>query len=367
MEKIRTGQIGVGYWGPNLARNLVESDQAEFVAVADLDQNKLDKLMARFPGIVTTINYQDLFDMDLDAIVVSTPPATHYKIVRDCLENGLHVMVEKPFVLDSNDGKKLIQIARHRNRVLMVGHTFEYNPAVRAMKEIIDSGTLGEIYYIDAVRGNLGLFNPNINAMWDLAPHDISIILYLLGQTPTSVSAEGGAFVLKDKNVHDVVYMHLNFENGIRANIRLSWLDPSKTRKITVVGSKRMLVYDDVDPVEKIKIYDKGVNFTQSSHNHSDTECSYYQGDIIVPSIESYEPLRMEIEHFLGCIQNVHIPQSDGDSGLRVVQVLEAAEKSLQGGMGGHVSLVTDQFEYLGALTTFTNSNHRILKSIAGD
>lgn len=173
--------------------------------------------------------------------------------------------------------------------------------------------------------------------------------------------------MLKDRNVHDVVYMHLKFGDGIQANIRLSWLDPSKTRKITVVGSKRMLVYDDVDPVEKIKLYDKGVNFTQSSNNHCDTECSYYQGDIVVPSIDSYEPLRMEVEHFLDCIQNDLTPQSDGESGLRVVQVLEAAEKSLQGGLGGHVLLISDEFEYLGVLTRFTNSNHRILKSIAGD
>jgi predicted dehydrogenase len=334
MSKTRVGLIGAGYWGPNLARNFVQIEDAEFVAVADLNQKSLDKIKSLYPDVQTTRVYQDLFRMNLDAVVIATPPITHYTFAKECLEHGLHVMVEKPLVLNSRTGEHLIEVARQHNRVLMVGHTFEYNPAVRAIKKFIDSGELGEIYYIDAVRANLGLFQPNVNAMWDLAPHDISIILYLLGQYPESVSCDGGQFVMKKVNVHDVVYMHMHFADGVRANIRVSWLDPNKTRTITVVGSKKMLVYDDVSPSEKIKIYDKGVS---ELHWQDSFNCDYRYGDILTPHIEWKEPLRVECQHFIDCIRTGQQPLSDGESGLRVVRVLEAAEQSLQSRHGGHV------------------------------
>lgn len=339
MDKLRIGLIGVGYWGPNLARNFFEIENAELVAIADLDEERLTNMQLSYPQIKTTRAYQDLFDMNLDAVVIATPPITHYTFARECLENDLHVMVEKPLVLNSLNGQRLIRLARQKGLVLMVGHTFEYNPAVRAVKQIIDSGELGEIYYIDAIRANLGLFQPNVNAMWDLAPHDVSIILYLLNQSPLSVSSEGGSFVMKKIGVHDVVYMHLKFPNGTLANIRLSWLDPNKTRQITVVGSKKMLIYNDVAPTEKIRIFDKGVDTIPYTDTPEEFNCSYRYGDITTPHINWEEPLRVECQHFIDCIHQNAVPQSDGESGLRVVRVLEAAEKSLNNGNGGQVSL----------------------------
>lgn len=344
-SKLRIGLIGAGYWGPNLARNFVEMNDSELVAVADLDQAKLDKMQSRFPKIITTRIYQDLFKLNLDGVVIATPPITHYSFAADCIENGLHVMVEKPLVLNPVQGEKLIQLAEQKQRILMVGHTFEYNPAVRYIKEVIDSGELGEIYYIDAIRANLGLFQPNVNAMWDLAPHDVSIILYLLGQSPISVSSEGGMFVMKKLKQHDVVYMHLRFAEGLLATIRLSWLDPKKTRRITVVGSKKMLIYDDVAPTEKVKIYDKGVEAPAYVDKYEDFQCSYRYGDITVPHISGEEPLRLECQHFVDCIKYGWQPQSDGESGVRVVRVLEAAQKSLQGD-GGQVKVAAPEYGY---------------------
>jgi predicted dehydrogenase len=342
-SKLRIGLIGAGYWGPNLARNFVEMNDSELVAVADLDQAKLDKMKSRFPKIITTRIYQDLFDLNLDGVVIATPPITHYKFASECIENGLHVMVEKPLVLNSPQGEKLVQLAAQKQRILMVGHTFEYNPAVRYIKEVIDSGELGEVYYIDAVRANLGLFQPNVNAMWDLAPHDISIVLYLLGQEPLSVSSEGGMYVTKKIKQHDVVYMHMRFPEGVLATIRLSWLDPAKTRRITVVGSKKMLIYDDVATTEKVKIYDKGVETPDYVEKYEDFQCSYRYGDITAPHISGEEPLRMECQHFLDCIKYGWQPQSDGESGVRVVRVLEAAEKSLHGS-GGQVQVAVPEY-----------------------
>jgi predicted dehydrogenase len=344
-HKLRIGLIGVGYWGPNLARNLAELQDAELVAVADLDQNKLDKLKARFPSIITTRIYQDFFKLNLDAVVIATPPMTHYTFAAECIRNGLHVLVEKPLVMNAHQGERLIEIAASHKRTLMVGHTFVYNPAVQVVKEIIDSGELGEIYYIDAIRANLGLFQPNVNAMWDLAPHDLSIILHLLGQSPISVSSEGGSFVLKQMQVHDVVYMHMRFPEGLLATIRLSWLDPNKTRRITVVGSKKMLIYDDVTANEKVKVYDKGVDPLPFVENVAQFQCSYRYGDITAPHISNEEPLKLECQHFVECIRTGKQPQSDGYAGLEVVRVLEAAQKSLETGVGGQVEIAAAKLQ----------------------
>jgi predicted dehydrogenase len=342
---LRIGLIGAGYWGPNLARNLAELKDAELVAVADLDDDKLNTMKTRFPSIFTSRNYRDLFKLRLDAVVIATPPVTHFPFAKECLENGLHVLVEKPLVLHSWEGEQLIEIAKNENRVLMVGHTFEYNPAVRLIKEIIDSGELGEIYYIDSVRANLGLFQPHVNAMWDLAPHDISIILYLLGEAPISVSSEGGTFAFKDTNVHDVVYMHMRFQSGILATTRVSWLDPDKTRRITVVGSKKMVIYDDVATVEKVKIYDKGIEPLPDTESLDDFQFNYRFGDTTAPHIVWQEPLKLECEHFAACIRTHRQPQSDGEAGLRVVRVLEAAQISLETGHGGQVDIQLPAYE----------------------
>jgi predicted dehydrogenase len=300
------------------------------VVVADLKPERQVYIRNRYPKIHVTHDFRELFEMDLDAAVIATPPATHYELARSCLEHDLHVMVEKPMTLNSRDAEVLVALADERARVLMVGHTFEYNPAVLALKELIESGEMGEIYYLDAARLNLGLFQNDTNALWDLAPHDISILLYLLEKEPLTVRACGATCVLK--GIHDVVYIHLDFANCVSAHIHVSWLDPCKVRRITVVGSRKMAVYNDVENLEKIKIYDRGVEIPDTPNNFGEIQCSYRYGDILIPNIRFSEPLRMECQHFLDCITNHTRPRSDGRSGLNVVKIIEAAQKSLING-----------------------------------
>lgn len=327
MSRIKVGVIGSGYWGPNLIRNFAEIGTSDLVAVADLSLDRLGNIKRRYPQTIVTQDYRDFFSMGLDAVVVATPPATHFPIARECLLNDLHVLVEKPLTLSGDHAETLVDLAKERGLTLMTGHTFEYNSAVRALKQIMDSGELGEIYYIDAVRVNLGLFQRGLNVLWDLAPHDISILLYLLGEDEVSVSAQGTACVFKD--IHDIAYVNMEFASGVLAHIHVSWLDPCKIRRITVVGSKKMVVYDDVESLEKIKIYDKGVEAPPYTDTFSDFQCSYRYGDVLIPNIPFVEPLRTECQHFLESIANHTTPQSDGVAGLKVVKVLEAAEWSL--------------------------------------
>lgn len=328
-EQLRIGAIGGGYWGPNLIRNFIEIPEAELVAVADLDADRLSHLKTRFPQIqITTQNYQDFFEMNLDAVVIATPPNTHFPIAADCMRNGLGVLVEKPLTLNSEDARNLISIAAENKQVLMVGHTFEYNPAVRTLKEMIDSGELGDIYYIDAVRASLGLFQTKANVLWDLAPHDISILRYLLGADPTKVSVHSADCV--QDGIHDVAYAAFRFPNNVLAHIRMSWLDPSKTRRITVVGSKKMVIYDDVENLEKIRIYDKGVKAIRHTDTFGEFSFAYHYGDVVIPHLRMQEPLRVQCSHFLDCVREGKTPQTDGYNGLRVVQILESAQKSLE-------------------------------------
>jgi predicted dehydrogenase len=300
------------------------------VALADLSDERLTHMKSRYPEVEMIKDYRDFFQMGVEAVVVATPPTSHFDIARDCLEHNLHVLVEKPLTLNSRDAQTLVDIAEARGLTLMVGHTFEYNAAVRALKEIIDSGELGQVYYINAVRLNLGLFQRKLNVLWDLAPHDISIMLYLLGQDPLTISAQGATCIFKD--LHDVAYMHLAFPNNVVGHIHTSWLDPNKVRKITVVGSKKMAVYDDVEPLEKIKIYDKGVDAPPYTDTYGDFQLSYRYGDVVIPHIRFTEPLRLECQHFLECILEGKRPLSDGRDGLKVVRILEAAEQSLNNG-----------------------------------
>src|SRR5260221_200038 len=302
MDKVRIGIIGAGYWGPNLIRNFTTLASAEVVAVADTKQDRLDNIQALYPQIRTTVNYRELFQMGSDGVVVATPPATHFRLAADCLDHGLNVLVEKPLALRTADAEELIELAADHNLVLMVGNTFEYNDAVLELKKIIDRGELGHIHYIDAVRTNLGLFQPHVNAMWDLAPHDISILLYLLGKDPLSVSAQGKSSIFS--NIHDVVYIYLKFPDSALAHIHVSWLNPCKVRRITVVGSKKMAVYDDLENLEKIKIYDKGVDVPPHTDTFSDFQCGYRYGDVVTPYIKFGEPLRAECQHFVDSIAN---------------------------------------------------------------
>jgi predicted dehydrogenase len=340
MKPLRIGAIGSGYWGPNLIRNFVELADSELIAVADLNEARLAYIKERYPTVQVTRNYRDLFSLKLDAVVVATPPATHYQLVSDCLEHDLNVLVEKPITLNSAHAEELVHLADARGLKLMVGHTFEYNTAVEMLRRLIESGELGQIYYIDTVRVNLGLFQRDLNVLWDLAPHDISILLYLLGETSLSVSAQGTSCVLD--GVQDVAYLNLTFANNILAHVRVSWLDPSKTRRITIVGSKKMVIYDDVETIEKIKIYDKGVKPPPYTDNFGEFQFGYRHGDVVIPHIHFVEPLRQECQHFLDSIKHNRTPRSDGRVGLNVVRVLEAAQRSLKNG-GASQDVILDK------------------------
>lgn len=330
MNRLKVGIIGYGYWGPNLTRNFFDLPSSELVAISDVKQERLQRARSLYPGVNLTEDYTELFEMGLDAVVISTPPALHYPIARNCLEHGLNVLVEKPITLNSQHAQELIDLAEMKGLILMVGHTFEYNSAVAALKQYIESGELGEIYYIDTARLNLGLFQKDSNVLWDLAPHDISILLYLLGQAPESVSARGMPCVFGD--ITDVAYVNLIFPNKIPAHIHVSWLDPCKVRRVTVVGSKKMMVFNDLENEQKIKIYDKGVDSPEYTNGFGEFHCNYRSGDIVIPNIRFVEPLRQECQHFLDSIINHTQPWSNGYDGLRVVKILEAAEYSMKNG-----------------------------------
>ena len=329
MTALRIGTIGYGYWGPNLARNFYELPGSDLVAIIDRKEDQLERARSKYPEVVLKKDYKELFDMGLDAIVISTPPKTHFQIAKDCLLNGLHVLVEKPMVLNSCDAEELIELANVKGLTLMVGHIFEYNSAVLEMKKYIDRKELGDVFYIDTARLNLGLFQRDSNVLWDLAPHDISTLLYLLEQVPDSVSAHGMACVTE--GVHDLAYLNLVFPNNLMAFIHVSWLDPSKVRRITVVGSKKMAVYNDLGAEGKIKIYDKGVD-PDYTDTFGEFQYAYRTGDITIPSFRFVEPLREECQHFLDCIVNKTEPRSSGPDGLRVIKILEAAERSMRNG-----------------------------------
>ena len=336
MKTIKIGIVGCGYWGPNLIRNFIDNPNSEVVMVADLKKDRLIRIKNSYPHILVTENYQELFEQELDAIVIATPPSTHYQIAKECLQHGFNILVEKPLTLKSEHAEELIQLSEKMDLILMVGHTFEHNAAVHTMKQLIDSGELGQIYYLDAARLNLGLFSRDLNVLWDLAPHDVSILIYLLGELPLAVNAQGAASVFN--NIHDVAYINLVFPNNIMAHIHVSWLDPCKVRRVTVVGSKKMAVYNDIESQEKIKIYDKGVEPPDYTNGYGEFQFSYRYGDILIPNIRFVEPLKVECQHFLDCISNHRKPSSSGLVGLNVVKVLEAAQRSLSN--SGHMEVL---------------------------
>jgi predicted dehydrogenase len=330
VNALRVGVIGYGYWGPNLARNFNELPGSELVAIVDRKDEQLKRARAKYPNILLSKDYKELLGMGLNAVIVSTSPKTHFEIAKDCLLHDLHVFIEKPMTLNSRDAEELVELAKVKGLTLMVGHVFEYNSAVLEMKKYIDSKELGEVLYIDAARLNLGLFQRDSNVLWDLAPHDISTLLYLLGQVPVSVSVHGMACVTE--GVHDVAYLNLVFPNNLMAFIHVSWLDPCKVRRTTVVGSKKMAVYNDLGPEGKIKIYDKGVEAPDYTDSFGEFQYAYRTGDITIPSFRFVEPLREECQHFLDCIVNQVDPRSSGQDGLRVIKILEAAERSMKNG-----------------------------------
>lgn len=329
--------VGLGHWGPNHVRNLCALPFLEQVIACDLDQGRRERIRQLYPGVLTTPSFDDvLADPGIDAVIVATPVTTHYPMARCALEAGKSVLVEKPLAMSSLQAGELVRLARQRGKVLMVGHTFEYSAPVRKIKEIVDSGELGEVFYISSTRANLGLFQHDVNVAWDLATHDISIILMLMDRVPKTVSCQGQSHYRT--SVEDVALLTMDFGRSVTAFIHVSWLDPNKIRRTTVVGSRKMLVYDDTATQEKIRIYDKGVTVHPYYDTYGDFQLSYRYGDIHIPRIEESEPLKLECEHFVDCIARGRIPRTDGLSGLRVVSVLEAASLSLRKG-GQAVSL----------------------------
>jgi predicted dehydrogenase len=321
--------IGCGYWGPNLIRNFNSLSGCTVKIACDLDENRLKHMRSLYPSIKTTNELDQIInDKDLDAVAIATPVKFHFQMANKCLDAGKHVFIEKPMALSVNECRQLITNAERNNLIIMVGHTFIYSPPVRKIKEIIDHGSLGKIQYISARRLNLGLFQTDINVTWDLAPHDISIILYVLGKAPISVNCQGKAHVNPD--IEDVTSMTLNFADGGFATIQSSWLDPNKVREMTFVGSKRMLVYNDIDPAEAIKIYDKRVETPPYYDTFAEFHYSYHYGDMYSPYLKQYEPLKRECQHFLDCIKSGEEPESSGYDGLQVVQILDAASESLK-------------------------------------
>ena len=332
---IRIGVIGCGYWGPNLIRNLRQLPNVNLSVICDIDASRLKWAKTKYDNLEVTNSYIEVLESSqIDAIVIASPASTHYEITKACLLANKHVLVEKPLALTSQGCRDLIQLSEKRKRILMVGHTFEYNAAVNKLKEYLDNGDLGKIYYIYSQRLNLGRVRQDINALWNFAPHDISIILYWLTRQPVRVSAKGMSYL--QEGIEDVVFMNLEFADGINAHIHISWLDPNKVRRMTVVGSKKMVVYDDVSINKKIQIYDKGITRatidTSLGNFDSFSKFQFIQraGELLIPKLDFVEPLKIECEHFIKCIQNGKKPLTDGFDGLRVVKVLESAQRSME-------------------------------------
>lgn len=330
-KMINIAVVGCGYWGPNLIRNFYSLPDVKVKKICDLDLNRLSYVKNLFNNIETTTDFSEIInDKEINAVAIATPVHLHYELAKKCLESGKHVLIEKPMASSSAQCSELIELADKKKLTIMVGHTFIYTTAVRKIKEIINKKDLGEIYYINSQRLNLGLFQKDINVAWDLAPHDISIIQHILNQKPESVNCQGKANVTK--GIEDITNMTINFSSGGFATIQSSWLDPNKIRRMTFVGSKRMLVYDDNEPLEKIKIYDKRVETPPYYDSFVEFQYSYHYGDMYAPYLKQTEPLKVECQHFIDCIVNSSKSESSGIEGLMVVQILEAASESLKNG-----------------------------------
>jgi predicted dehydrogenase len=327
---MKIGVIGYGYWGPNLVRNFSETSSATVAAVADLDSRKLAQLNKRYPAVRTSTDWQDILrDPAIDAVAIATPVSSHFELGMAALKAGKHVWLEKPMTETSLQARKLVDEARRRGKVLFVDHTFVYTGAVRKMAEIIRSGDLGRVYYYDSVRVNLGLFQRDVSVISDLAVHDFSILDYLLGEHPTAISASGiNHFPGTPENL---AYITLFYQSGTIAHTNVSWLAPVKVRQILVGGSKKMITYDDLEPSEKIKVYDKGISFTDDPKQIHEMRVGYRTGDMWAPKLDASEALRTACEHFMECIEKQQRPQTDGELGLRVVELIEAATSSMRG------------------------------------
>lgn len=325
---MKVAVIGAGYWGPNLIRNFLAADEVDAVVACDLDEGRLAKMRRSFYGIVTSTDHNAVIARpDIDIVVIATPVSKHHEIAKTALLAGKHVWIEKPMTVSTSQAEELIEIAERKNLKLFVDHTFIYTGAVSKMKEIITSGRLGDIYYFDSVRVNLGLFQHDVNVIWDLAPHDLSIADHLLEKKPVAVSAVGSCHV--GNGLEDIAYLTLEYENNLIAHFHVNWLAPVKIRKTLIGGSKSMIVFDDNEASEKLKIYDKGIDVTTREGVY-DTLVQYRTGDMLSPKLDQTEALAAGTRHFIDCILNNKTPLTDGHAGLNVVRVLEASGESIK-------------------------------------
>jgi predicted dehydrogenase len=331
MMPVRVAAVGCGYWGPNVIRNLYSLPGFELCSVCDIDAGRLRPIAQLYPAVRSTTAIADIFDdPSIDAVYLSTPVSTHYQLVKRALESGKHVLVEKPLATTVDQAESLAALAASTGLTLMVGHTFVFSPPVRKVKQLIEAGQIGPIYYIETTRVNLGLFQKDVSVLWDLGPHDVSILNYWLGEVPIRVSARGRSF--HGEALEDVAFLILEFPSGILAQVQISWLAPSKLRRTSIVGRHQMVVYDDLEPVEKVKIFDRGVDRQPASFG--EFQLTYRSGDILSPRLDTTEPLNLECAHFLECIQTGREPDTSPRSAVEVVRVIQAAERSLHQGGG---------------------------------
>jgi len=331
MTATTIGVIGCGYWGPNLLRNFAEHEGAQLRWVCDTDAARLAAMGRRYPGARTTNDYRELIgDAELDAVAVVTPVATHFQLAKELLVAGKHVLVEKPLTATVREAEELIEVAAKNGRTLMVDHTFVYTGAIRKMKEILKTGELGELLYFDSVRINLGLFQRDINVIWDLAPHDLSIMDYLIERQPLGLSALGSCHI--EPGIENIAYMVMKFPDDFIAHFHFNWLAPVKIRRTLIAGARKMILYDDIEPTEKVRVYDKGVTANRNTDREAayQTLISYRTGDVWAPKLDATEALHYVVAEFIDAIRSGRKPLTDGEAGLRVVRLLEAAQTSIK-------------------------------------
>ena len=324
---VRVGVIGFGYWGPNIVRNFHSLEHCQVVAVCDKNASALNRAQRSYPGVQLTSDFAEILrSPDIDAVAIITPVWTHFELAKAALENGKHVFVEKPFTSTSAQAEELIEIAERKNLRIMVDHTFLFSGAVRKIRDLVDNGTLGPLYYYDSTRVNLGLFQHDVSVLWDLAPHDLSIMDHLIVEKPEAVVATGSSHL---NHLADMAFITVYFPNNVIAHFNVNWLSPVKVRNTLIGGRDKMLVWNDLDPDEKIKVYDKGVDITKAEGVY-DLLVSYRSGDVWGPKVDSTEALKVELQYFIDCILKDQTPSNDGAAGLRIVRLLEAAEQSMQ-------------------------------------
>lgn len=338
IRMIKVGMVGCGYWGPNLIRNFAACPDTQLLWACDIDPNRIKKALGSYPVVKSTTDFNDILkDSQVDAVAIATPVHTHYPLAKACLESGKHVLLEKPLALSVQEGEKLIELSHKKGLQLMCDHTFCYTGAVRKMKEILDSGVLGELLYFDSIRINLGLFQQDINVIWDLAPHDLSILDFLINDRPISVSAHGVCHA--GNEIENIAYVILRYANSFIAHFHLNWLSPVKIRRTIIGGSEKMMVWNDLEQDEKIKIYNKGITVKKDEETERNRLLvSYRTGDMYAPQFDDTEALFSMVKEFAACIDENRPALTDGEAGLRVLRILEATQRSIRAG-GANVGI----------------------------